>query len=111
MTDSDDSFIHKLEQRQSWFNTETLEELLKNLRHASEDNEDAARLLSRVETMSPYAMNLTRRLLAEAKNHDLATCLQLELKAGDEAVRHPDFVEGIRAVLVDKDKASWVESS
>lgn len=111
MTDSDDSFIHKLEQRQSWFNTETLEELLKNLRDASEDNEDAARLLSRVETMSPYAMNLTRRLLAEAKNHDLATCLQLELKAGDEAVRHPDFVEGIRAVLVDKDKASWVESS
>ena len=108
---SDDNFLKKLEQRRDWFDNKSHNELLSILRDASNTSEDAPALLKRIETMSPFAMNLTRQLLAEAKNHDLATCLQLELKAADEAVRHPDFVEGIRAVLVDKDKANWMANA
>ncbi len=108
-TESDDAFLQKLKQRQEWFGSEDQQSLINTLEKASDSNEDAAMLLSRIKTVSPYAMDLTRRLLADAKHHDLATCLQLELAAGAEAVRHPDFVEGIRAVLVDKDKAVWSE--
>lgn len=106
----DSDFTETLKQRQSWFAGNDHSTLVSTLTAASADNDDAARLLSRLESKSPYAMDLTRRLLAEAKKHDLAKCLELELIAADEAVRHPDFTEGIRAVLVDKDKPSWVSA-
>ncbi len=106
-TTQDEEFIKKLELRSRWFSADNYAELVSTLTDASSEYDDAAKLLQRVQSMSPYAMNLTRKLLAEAKNHNLETCLQLELAAADEAVRHPDFVEGVRAVLVDKEKATW----
>ena len=106
----DDAFLQKLQQRKKWFASNNQHTLIKTLQKFSDTNEDAALLLSRINTVSPYAMDLTRQLLAEATNHDLASCLQLELAAGAKAVRHPDFVEGIRAVLVDKDNAIWLDS-
>ncbi len=104
---NDNDFVKTLKQRQSWFAESNHDTLINTLRTASEKDEDAADLLGQLEAKSPYAMDLTRALLTEAKNHDLAQCLELELIAADEAVRHPDFVEGIRAVLVDKDKPVW----
>ena len=70
-------------------------------------SEDAAKLLNRLKRMSPHAMDITRQLLQDAKGQDLSTCLQLELRVAAEIVRHPDFAEGIRAVLVDKEPANW----
>ena len=105
--ESDDTFVQVLEQRRSWFDSNDQSTLIQTLEKASEKHDDAALLLKKIKTMSPYAMELTRKLLIEAKHLDLANCLQLELVAAAEAVRHPDFVEGIRAVLVDKDKAVW----
>jgi len=103
-------FTNTLIQRQTWFASSDHQTLINTLVAASADHDDAAKLLSRVESMSPYAMNLTRRLLTEANNQTLARCLELELIAADEAVRHPDFIEGIRAVLVDKDKPNWASA-
>lgn len=109
-TEPNDAFVQKLQQRQKWFDSDNQQTLIDTLQEVSKSSEDAALLLSRIKSASPYAMNLTRRLLAEAKHQDLATCLQLELAAAAETVRHPDFVEGIRAVLVDKDKAVWTDA-
>ncbi len=106
-TRPDEAFLQILQQRQEWFDSDNQHSLITTLQNVSESDDDAAMLLKRILTVSPFAMDLTRRLLTEARHHDLATCLQLELDAADEAVRHPDFVEGIRAVLVDKDKAAW----
>lgn len=103
----DEMFIKVLQQRKDWFNSDSQTQLLKTLEQASASDDDAALLLSRIKAVSPYAMDTTRQLLIDAKNHDLAACLQLELTAAAQMVKHPDFVEGIRAVLVDKDKAVW----
>lgn len=113
----DPEFKALLEHRRHWFSAATHHELVAVLKNASSKGSgssvgspasvDASQLLERVLSMSPHAMDLTRQLLAEAQNHDLAACLQLELKAAEQAVRHPDFVEGIRAVLVDKEPAKW----
>jgi len=109
----DTEFKKLLEKRCDWFSVATHEELVATLKSSAESRADtpsgtdASKLLGRVSVMSPHAMNLTRQLLKEAQNLDLAACLQLELKAGEQAVRHPDFVEGIRAVLVDKEPAQW----
>lgn len=103
----DNSFIDVLKQRQAWCVADDHESMLADLREASANNEDASNLLKRIESMSPFAMALTRELLTQAKTRSLSECLDAELAAGDKAVRHPDFVEGVRAVLVDKDKAKW----
>lgn len=112
-TSNDHSLEDKITARQRWFNTSTQDELISTLssaieKHSGTDTgKDAQLLLERLQRMSPFAMSLTRQLLNRAKDQDLATCLQLELKAAEEAARHPDFVEGIRAVLVDKEPAVW----
>ena len=113
----DKEFIELLEQRRDWFGPPTNDGVVASLQAASSGSvataasADASRLLRRVSSMSPYAMNLTRDLLTQARDLDLAACLQLELDAGEQAVRHPDFVEGIRAVLVDKEPARWASLS
>lgn len=109
--DSDYKQLYK--HRAEWFSASTNEELIATLESASEtkaepkSGKDAAMLLKRIKGLSPYAMNLTRQLLDESKTLDLAGCLQLELNTTEQAVRHPDFIEGVRAVLVDKEPAVW----
>ena len=108
-----EDFKQLLEHRCNWFSAATHDELISNLQTASGSpiesivSKDAAELLKRIRRMSPHAMNITRQLLKDAKGHDLPACLQLELQAAAKIVRHPDFVEGIRAVLVDKEPATW----
>lgn len=102
------NFSKTMKNRNAWFSATDQSTLRQTLISVSANNDDAAMLLTRLDAMSPFAMDLTRLLLHEAGKHELDQCLQLELKACDEAVRHPDFIEGIRAVLVDKDKAQWV---
>ena len=58
---------------------------------------------------SPHAIALAARLLADGVSKTLEQCLHNEYSALQTAFAHPDFAEGIRAVLVDKDQAPrWV---
>ena len=58
-----------------------------------------------LDRLSPHSLVVTDRLLAAGRTASLQTCLATELATADEITRHPDFAEGIRAVLVDKDGA------
>ena len=53
---------------------------------------------------SPAALRRTFALLHAAQGQPLRACLALEFEASMLAARHPDFIEGARAVLVDKDR-------
>ena len=102
-------FSNTLQQRATWFSEPDLSSLITTLQTVAGTSEDAATLLKRVKANSPFAMNLTRQCLIDAaKQPDLKACLALELIAADTAARHPDFIEGVRAVLVDKNEAQWV---
>lgn len=53
---------------------------------------------------SPQSLAITLELLNWAEGKDLRACLDTELALAAEVTRTADFIEGVRAVLVDKDR-------
>jgi len=61
---------------------------------------------------SPTSLFVTHELLRRGASLTLEQCLALELALTRTVTRHPDFAEGVRAVLVDKDNAPrWTPAS
>ncbi|MBO9409758.1 enoyl-CoA hydratase/isomerase family protein [Shimia sp. R9_1] len=66
------------------------------------------RALSALKQASPRSLQETLTLVRNGRERSLSECLEHEFEAMQRALRHPDLVEGIRAVLVDKDHSpSW----
>lgn len=61
--------------------------------------------LARMATRSPMMMAVTARQLQRAEGLDLADCFRMELGMARHCVLQNDFLEGVRALLIDKDKA------
>lgn len=106
-TDDNDGFANVIKARAAWFADDDIEAIRNRLQAA--DSDDATHLLSLLNSASPYSLMTTRDLFRSASGLDLAACLQLEYAAAQAACRHPDLVEGVRAVLVDKDRnPAWL---
>ncbi|MGO4203992.1 enoyl-CoA hydratase/isomerase family protein [Rhodococcus sp. TAF43] len=59
-------------------------------------------------TVAPSSLWITAELVRRGADLTLEQCLDLELALGAEVTRNADFIEGVRAVLVDKDRnPSW----
>ena len=54
---------------------------------------------------SPFALALTHRMLAEGAGRSFNDCLELEYRLACAVSVRPDFVEGVRAAVIDKDHA------
>lgn len=101
-----------LEQRELWFANSDLSIIRDKLQGAvNAGHEDAAHLLELFNAGSPHAMQLTLQLLADAQGKSLEQCLQLELALSSKTALHADCIEGIRAVLVDKDRKPLWQSA
>ncbi len=74
----------------------------------AEDTGWARDQLAILDRMSPTSLAVTLELLRRGASLSLAECLSMELALTRTVTRHPDFAEGVRAVLVDKDnKPNW----
>lgn len=70
---------------------------------------DTLQLLSK---MSPTSLKLTVAQLKEGKSKSLKSCLEMEFRLMMGCMLAPDFREGIRALLVDKDnKPKWAPAA
>lgn len=70
---------------------------------ASHDNAEFVDLVRELITgASPTSLTRSTELMAANLEVDLAQALDNERQVGEKMRRHPDFVEGVRAVLVDK---------
>lgn len=98
------AFEQILSQRAAWFADDDLQAIRTRLQQDAAQSTDAAHLLSLLDSASPYSLDMTIQLFRQASGLELEDCLQLELQAAQDACRHPDLVEGVRAVLVDKDR-------
>jgi len=95
--------IEKLERRAAWFAADRRDAIEDALDDAALHSEDAERLLRRLRSLSPYSVETTLALFRDTQGFSLAEALAHERALAREAVRHPDFVEGIRSVLVDRE--------
>jgi enoyl-CoA hydratase len=78
-----------------------------------EASDFAAETLRALQTRSPTSLTLALRLLREGKqSRNLAECLRREFDACLQILKTPDFYEGIRAVVIDKDRnPNWVPAT
>jgi enoyl-CoA hydratase/carnithine racemase len=68
----------------------------------------ATKTLSALRTVSPSALCWTLKALRNGAAMTLPQCQAAELALTRTAMRHPDFAEGVRAMVVDKDrKPRW----
>ena len=85
------------------FSAATVEEIAEALlRHAAPEANAAA---VEMKKMSPTSLKLTLAALRNARAYgELAACLRQEFRLAQSCLRGHDFVEGVRAAIVDKDR-------
>ena len=84
------------------FGADSVIEIVKRL--AAEDTEWSRQTLSTLRSMSPSAVLWTFHIVKAGASRTLPQCLAAELALTAHATRHPDFAEGVRAMVVDKDR-------
>jgi enoyl-CoA hydratase len=88
------------------FGADSMREIMQRL-EASGD-EWATRTLAALRAVSPSALCWTLEALRRGANLTLPQCQSAELALTRTTMRHPDFAEGVRAMVVDKDrKPRW----
>lgn len=90
------------------FSRDTAQEMIAAL-EAGEQDEWATATLEMIRAHCPTSIVATIELLrAGSRAADLRECLDNELALGAWITARPDFVEGVRAVVIDKDRSpSW----
>jgi enoyl-CoA hydratase len=93
------------------FAADTLEDILAALE--ADPSDWAARELAALRTKSPQACKVALRLLREgARMTDFADEMRMEYGVAAHVCQRHDFLEGVRALLVDKDNApGWDPAS
>jgi enoyl-CoA hydratase len=86
------------------FSGDDVEAILANLE--VEPGEWAAAQLTTLKTKSPQTLKVAfRQLKTGAAVDDFAANMAMEYRIGSRVVRRHDFLEGVRAVIIDKDNA------
>lgn len=84
------------------FSRPTIGDMMEALRR--EDGEFAAQALARLERAAPSSLAITLDLLDRTAGLPLPQCLAIELDLACRVTRGQDFAEGVRALLIDKDR-------
>ncbi len=84
------------------FAYDTIENIMEALER--EEGEWAAKAFTSMSQASPISLKVTRAHFKHTKNMRLEQVLDEDFKLSQKFMAHPDFFEGVRALLVDKDK-------
>jgi enoyl-CoA hydratase len=85
----------------------SLDDVFRNLENEDGPERDWAReTLAALSVRSPLALKVTFEQLKRGKTYNsLKEALIVEYRLATRMVRRPDFIEGVRAVLIDKDQS------
>lgn len=87
---------------ESCFSLASVEAILLALTHCNAPWAD--KIKNTLEQKSPFSLKLTFAQLHKAKGLSLAECLEMDFNLVNHFMRDNDFYEGVRALLIDKDK-------
>lgn len=95
------------------FSFDTVEEIIQSLEKASKSADDwEDRTRKNLLAKSPASLKVALKQLQKGEGRSYADCLRMELNMAMNFMDHHDFYEGVRSVLVDKDRApSWHPAS
>jgi enoyl-CoA hydratase/carnithine racemase len=83
-------------------------EIMDSLRQCNIQTQLCEGVFTRLAERSPTAVVLTLKLLRHNESQTLEEVFRADLKAARFIMAHPDYVEGVRARLIDKDdKPQW----
>ena len=85
------------------FDGGSVEEILERLR--ADGGEWAGKQAAIIEARSPTAVKVAFEQIRRGAALDLDAALVLEFRISQEFMRNPDFFEGVRATILDKDQA------
>ena len=104
VTPPDSNIIETIVQINRHFASDRLEDILASLE--GDESEWAMKELATLRTKSPQTCKVALRQLAESsKLTDFADNMAMEYRIASRVIVRPDFAEGVRAVIVDKDNA------
>ena len=76
------------------------------------DSEFAAQTRKAIKNMSPLSMGVTYETIKRGKSMSLHDVFEMEYKLSQGFMNHGEFFEGVRALLVEKDKnPKWTHGS
>lgn len=78
-------------------------EIIASVDRCAEQNQFCQEIARRLAARSPTALTLTLALLRRHEGRPLKEIFAGEAQAADWIIRHPDYLEGIRARIIDKD--------
>lgn len=95
------------------FRFETIEEIISSLKQEARIGDEwAEKTLETLESMSPTSLKVTLRQMKKGKGQSLQACLEMERHLALHFMKCHDFYEGVRSVLVDKDRdPKWSPST
>ena len=89
-------------------NKSSLMEIIESLRDCQTADKFCQEALHTLAGRSPTALMLTFMLLRLNEGRPLQEVFQLELTAASFMIRHPDYLEGVRAQIIEKDhRPQW----
>lgn len=97
-----DQKMQHLEHISSAFNQPSVEAIFKELQ--KHDTEWHWQTLNSLKAKSPLSLKVTFAQIKKAKSMSMAECVQMDYCLVGHFMHHPDFYEGVRALLIDKDK-------
>lgn len=91
------------------FKHSTIESILEALQ--TQQDEWALRCLADLQSKSPISLKVTLDALKKGASQSFDACMQMEYRLVNHFLEAPDFMEGVRALIIDKDKnPNWQPS-
>jgi enoyl-CoA hydratase len=104
VTPPNSKIVETIVQINRHFASDRLEDILSSLE--GDESDWAMKELATLRTKSPQTCKVALRQLAESsKLTDFADNMAMEYRIASRVIVRPDFAEGVRAVIVDKDNA------